>query len=54
MIEENTIHETEAKAREHGQKYKDAWGWAYNPYFRVYQNSEGQWVCNASRWSSCD
>lgn len=51
---DKTIHETEEQAREYGKAFVARLGWAYNPGFRVYQDSLGQWVCESSSWDSCD
>lgn len=46
---------TEQEAIERGEQWEKAWGRAYCPNYTVWKDSKsGQWVCNMTRWDSCD
>ena len=53
MIYEETIHLTELDARSKGEAFKTNWGWGYGASYKVYQTGD-VWVCQTSRYSSCD
>ena len=55
MIYEETEHLTKDDARAAGEAFKSYWGWGYNPNYRLhYDYTKEVWVCDASRYSSCD
>ena len=55
MIREETNHLTALDAKSIGEAFKSWWGWGYNPTYRVYYDAtDGVWVCETSRYSSCD
>lgn len=55
MIHEETEHLTLLDAKSRGETFKTAWGWGYDPSYRVYFDAtKDVWVCATSRYSSCD
>lgn len=52
----NTEHfNTEVEAHKRGADFVDSWGYGYGATYAVwYSQDSGQWVCEMSRYSSCD
>lgn len=55
MVTKQELFATEQEAIERGEKWKKCWGYGYFGQYRVWEDKDsGQWVCQMTRWDSCD
>jgi hypothetical protein len=55
MIRDLKYFDTEVEAHKHGADFVDGWGYGYGASYTVwYSETYSKWVCDTSRYSSCD